>query len=91
MRLEEKIEQQQKKIEQAKARLAQMQSKASGEKRKRETREKVLLGALMIQMLEQSEQLRRVAAERAESFFADKDRAVVSRFFVQLDSEQHDS
>lgn len=47
-KIEERIEAQRKKIEQEKARLQQLQSRAKGEERKKDTRRKIVAGALVL-------------------------------------------
>jgi len=47
-KIQERIEAQQKKIEQEKARLQQLQSRAKQEERRRDTRRKILAGALVL-------------------------------------------
>lgn len=78
-KIEERIEQQQKKIQQEKARLQQLQARARGEERRKDTRRKIVAGALVLNAAKASpklaaflrQQLMEKASDRDRELFAD--------------------
>ena len=74
-KIQERIEAQQKKIEQEKARLQQLQSRAKKEERRRDTRRKILAGALVLNAAREDPRIAEWLEKQVrEKLSADRDR-----------------
>lgn len=72
--LEEKIVAKKKKIEQERARLLQLEAKARSDERKRETRRKIVVGAVMLKAAATDERLKRWLMQQVAATAADRDK-----------------
>ena len=87
--LQEKIAKEQKKVDQAKARLSTLQAKSRAQLKKDETRTKILLGAYLLKQWERLDEKARAAElKKVDSFLTrDKDKALVPRVVIELLAE----